>query len=210
VGNRFWGVLAIFSVLAAIPTAKANLVFTEQVSINELQSSSDALLFGPAMTVPSLAIGDSLTISYEVSRPSTSPTSDADSVVYDHVRASVRFGSDTLFTTDQAELTVWNLIGFYGIAVNDFSGPLLDFLASSQPDVLSKGFLAPHVSIDAFDSAAGGSVFANGQVIGFQTDSYQFSGDLPSPVPEPASYGALAGLLLSAAVSLKWLRTRHT
>jgi len=161
------------------------------------------------MLAEPIVIGDSLTISYVISHPSTSPSSDADSVVYDHVTASVKFGDDTLFTTDHAELTVWNLTGFYGIAVSDFSGPLLDFLASSSPDVLSNGFLAPHLLIDNFDSAAGGSVFADGKVIGFHTQSYQFSGDLPSPVPEPGTYGVFAGLILLSAVCAKRIRRLH-
>lgn len=207
-GIRTLSVIATFGALAAIPPAKANLIFTEHVSVNELRTPEDGVAFSPKIAPPTLAMGDSLTICYEISRPSTSPTSDADSVVYDGVRASVKFGDDTLFTTDHAVLTVWNLINFYGIYVTDDSSSLFDFLASSSPAVLSNGFLAPNLPITDFDTQADGSVFANGQVIGFQTQSYQFSGDLPTavPVPEPASYGAIAGAALLAIVFGKRLR----
>ena len=207
VGGFFWGGLT------AIPAARGSLIFTEQVAVNELQSVTDdnATFAAKANSSLPLALGDLLTISYEISQPSLSSPSDIDSVVYENVHASVKFGSDDLFTSEQAELTVWNLIGFYGIAVSDFSGPLLDFLASSSPDVVSKGFLAPGLQIANFDSAAGGSVFADGQLIGFQTVSYQFSGDLPvasTPVPEPATYGAVAGVALLALVFGKRLQHR--
>jgi hypothetical protein len=213
-GIRFLNVAAILlGALTAIRAARGNLIFTEQVAVTEVQGFADDDIASAAKLDASapLAVGDLLTISYEISQPSLSSGDDIDSVVYENVHAAVKFGADDLFTTDKAELTVWNLIGFYGIAVTDFSGPLLDFLASSSPDVISKGFLAPGLLIADFDSAAGGSVFANGQVIGFQTVSYQFSGDLPvaaTPVPEPAAYGAAAGLALLALVFGKRLRNR--
>ena len=89
-GFRFCRVAAFFGVLVAASTAEAELVFTENVSINELQHASDEVeLRTDLLAQPPLSIGDSLTISYRISHPAVNPGSDADSVVYDHVAAIV-------------------------------------------------------------------------------------------------------------------------
>jgi len=210
-GKRGRRALALVVALtAAIPVVQANLIFTEQVSVNEVRRPADSTASDAIQATPSLQLGDALTIRYEISQPADNSSSDSDGAIYDHVQASVSFDGQTLYSAQDAQLRVLNLIGFYGITVSDFSGPLLDFLTSTSPDVLLNGFLAPDKLISEFDSAAGGSVFVDGQVVGFQTTSYQFAGTLPiAPVPEPASYGMLAGLALVGLVSVKRLRSRR-
>ncbi len=201
--------LSILGMLLWPLSATANLIFTEQAIVNEVPDNSGdgAASQGSKSAATPASAGDSITLSYEISEPSANPFGDGDSVVYDNVHVVIRTGGEKLFSADDVELSVFELTGFYGLYIFDRKGLLYDFLASNSPDVLAHGFLASNLPIDHFDSQNNGSIFANGQLIGFQKLSYQLSGDLPTtPVPEPASYGALAGLALIALVSAKQLR----
>lgn len=187
--------------LALAASARAQLVMTIKSHLVETMGSH-------------LQIGDEVVTTYTATSPISDLNGDGSFFGWSEMKLLITSGSTTILDTSLAGAGFINsgsAFGFIGAWADQ--GLMFEFLTALDGSVLENGILKNGVPISSFDSPMGAFNDYSSTLV-WEIDSYEVSGDLlppptSSPVPEPSTFGFLAGAALLAGAACRRRRKAY-